>query len=78
MLPFSSGKPKNKSKVQETLGLDSSQVHNTIQKFGNTTAATVPIGLKDALDNNKIQRGDHIIFAAFGSGFSWGSVLLKY
>ena len=59
-------------KVQETLGLSDDQVFNTIQKYGNTTAATIPIGLADALKEGKIKRGDHIIFAAFGSGFSWG------
>lgn len=65
-------------KVQETLGLSDDQVFNTIQKYGNTTAATIPIGLADALKEGRIKRGDHIIFAAFGSGFSWGSILLKY
>ncbi len=65
-------------KVQDTLGLKDEQVFNTIQKYGNTTAATIPIGLFDALESGKIKRGDNIIFAAFGSGFSWGSLVLTY
>ena len=65
-------------KVQETLGLKDDQVFNTIQRYGNTTAATIPIGLKDALDEGRIKRGDYVVFAGFGSGFSWGSIILKY
>jgi 3-oxoacyl-[acyl-carrier-protein] synthase III len=65
-------------KVQETLGLADEQVFNTIQKYGNTTAATIPIGLADALKEGKIKRGDYVVLAAFGSGFSWGSIILKY
>ena len=65
-------------KVGEILGIDESQVHNTIQKFGNTTAATIPLGFKDAMSEGKVKRGQKMIFAAFGSGFAWGSVLLEY
>ena len=60
------------------LELDEAQVHNTVQKFGNTTAATIPLGFKDAMNEGKIKRGDKMIFAAFGSGFAWGSVLIEY
>ena len=65
-------------KVGEMLSLEDSQVHNTVQKFGNTTAATIPLGFKDAMEAGKIKRGQKIVFAAFGSGFTWGSVLLEY
>ena len=53
-------------------------VHNTVQKYGNTTAATIPLGFIDALREGKIKRGQKIAFAAFGSGFAWGSVVLEY
>ena len=65
-------------KVGEMLELKDEQVHNTVQKFGNTTAATIPLGFKDAMEAGKIKRGQKMIFAAFGSGFTWGSVLLEY
>ena len=65
-------------KVGDVLGLTEDQVHNTVQKFGNTTAATIPLGFKDALDAGKVKRGQKIMLTAFGSGFAWGSVLLEY
>ena len=65
-------------KVGDVLGLTEDQVHNTVQKFGNTTAATIPLGFKDALDAGKVKKGQKIMLTAFGSGFAWGSVLLEY
>ena len=65
-------------KVGQMLELDEKQVHNTVQKFGNTTAATIPLGFKDAMEQGKVKRGQKMIFAAFGSGFTWGSVLIEY
>jgi len=65
-------------KVGDMLELSETQVHNTVQKFGNTTAATIPLGFKDAMEEGKIKRGQKLIFAAFGSGFTWGSVLIEY
>ena len=65
-------------KVADYLSLKDHQVHNTVQKYGNTTAATIPLGFKDAMDAGKISRGQKIVFAAFGSGFTWGSVVLEY
>jgi 3-oxoacyl-[acyl-carrier-protein] synthase III len=64
--------------VQKKLGLNDSQVHNNIQKYGNTTAASVPIALCEAWEGEKVKEGDLICLAAFGSGFTWGSVLLKW
>lgn len=63
--------------VAEYLGLKSSQVFNTIQKYGNTTAATIPIGFSDAVAEGKIQRGDIILSAAFGAGFTWGAAVFR-
>lgn len=63
--------------VAESLGLNSSQVFNTIHEYGNTTAATIPIGFTDALDQGKIKKGDVILSAAFGAGFTWGAALFR-
>ena len=64
--------------VQQKLGLRDDQVHNNIQYYGNTTAASVPIALCEAYEKGKIKKGDLICLAAFGSGFTWASALLKW
>ena len=64
--------------VQRKLGLSDDQVHNNIQKYGNTTAASIPIALCEALEEGKIKEGDLVCLAAFGSGFTWGSVLIRW
>lgn len=64
--------------VQKTLGLRDDQVWNNIQKYGNTTAASVPIALCEAWEAGKIQTGDLVCLAAFGSGFTWGSALIRW
>jgi 3-oxoacyl-[acyl-carrier-protein] synthase III len=64
--------------VQKTLKLRDDQVWNNIQKYGNTTAASVPIALCEAWEAGKIKEGDLVCLAAFGSGFTWGSALLRW
>lgn len=64
--------------VQQKLGLRDDQVHNNIQKYGNTTAASVPIALCEAWEDGKIKHGDLVCLAAFGSGFTWASALLRW
>ncbi len=64
--------------VQQQLKLKDHQIHNNIQKFGNTTAASVPIALCEAWELGKIQEGNLVCLAAFGSGFTWGSALLRW
>lgn len=64
--------------VQQKLGLSDDQVYNNIQKYGNTTAASVPIALCEAWEKGKIKSGDLVCLAAFGSGFTWGSVLMRW
>jgi len=64
--------------VQQKLKLRDDQVFNNIQQYGNTTAASVPIALCEAWEQGKIKNGDLVCLAAFGSGFTWGSVLLKW
>jgi 3-oxoacyl-[acyl-carrier-protein] synthase-3 len=64
--------------VQKKLGLSDDRVYNNIMRYGNTTAATIPIALSEALDEGKIERGDLIAFTAFGSGFTWGGALIRW
>ncbi len=64
--------------VQKTLGLREDQVFNNIQKYGNTTAASVPIALCEAWEEGKIKEGDLVCLAAFGAGFTWGSALIRW
>ncbi|MCB0688125.1 MAG: beta-ketoacyl-ACP synthase 3, partial [Saprospiraceae bacterium] len=64
--------------VQRVLKLSDDQVHNNIQKYGNTTAASIPIALSEAYQLGKVKEGDLICLAAFGSGFTWGANLLKW
>lgn len=64
--------------VQRLLKLRDEQIHNNIQKYGNTTAASIPIALCEAWEMGKIQSGDLICLAAFGSGFTWGSALIRW
>ncbi|HEV8353445.1 MAG TPA: beta-ketoacyl-ACP synthase III, partial [bacterium] len=59
--------------VQKQLGLRDDQVFNNIQKYGNTTAASIPIALHEALEQGRLGRGDLLMLTAFGSGFTWGS-----
>ncbi|GGC28025.1 3-oxoacyl-[acyl-carrier-protein] synthase 3 [Parapedobacter defluvii] len=64
--------------VQKLLGLSDNQVFNNIQKYGNTTAASVPIALCEAWEAGKINTGDLVCLAAFGSGFTWASALIRW
>jgi len=64
--------------IQSRLKLSDSQVFNNIMKYGNTTAASIPIALKEALDEKKINKGDILCLAAFGSGFTWASALIRW
>jgi len=64
--------------VQQLLGLPDDKVFNNIQKYGNTTAASVPIALCEAWEAGKVKEGDLICLAAFGSGFTWASALIRW
>jgi len=64
--------------IQKKFKLNDDQVHNNIQKFGNTTAASIPIALTEAWENNKIKPNDIVVLAAFGSGFTWASAIIKW
>lgn len=64
--------------IQEKLGLTDDQVFNNIQKYGNTTAASVPLALCEAWESGKVKAGSLVCLAAFGSGFTWGSALMRW
>lgn len=64
--------------VQKKLGLRDDQVYNNIMYYGNTTAASVPIALCEAWEKGKVKEEDLVCLAAFGSGFTWASALLKW
>ena len=64
--------------VQKRLGLPDDKVMNNIQKYGNTTAASIPIAMSEAWEQGRIKDGDLVCLAAFGSGFTWGSALIRW
>ncbi|MBD2768968.1 ketoacyl-ACP synthase III [Hymenobacter sp. BT664] len=64
--------------VQQKMGLSDDKVFSNIQRYGNTTAASVPIALSEAVQEGRIKRGNLVCLAAFGSGFTWASALLKF
>ncbi|MDQ3290128.1 MAG: ketoacyl-ACP synthase III [Bacteroidota bacterium] len=64
--------------IQQKMGLPAEKVFSNIQRYGNTTAASVPIALSEAVEQGKIKSGDLVCLAAFGSGFTWASALIKW
>lgn len=64
--------------IQNKFGLNDDQVYNNVQKYGNTTAASIPIALTEAWEKGKIKSGDTVVLAAFGSGFTWASAIIKW
>jgi 3-oxoacyl-[acyl-carrier-protein] synthase-3 len=64
--------------VAKQLGIPEEKVYNTIQKYGNTTAATIPLGLDDAVKAGKLKPGMLVASAAFGSGFTWASAVFRW
>lgn len=64
--------------IQRKFRLRDDQVYNNIMKYGNTTAASIPIALTEAWEMGKIKDGDLIVLAAFGSGFTWGSCIIRW
>ncbi|RMB61072.1 ketoacyl-ACP synthase III [Dokdonia sinensis] len=64
--------------VQKKFKLADDKVYNNIQRYGNTTAASIPIALTEAWEEGKIKEGDTVVLAAFGSGFTWASSIIKW
>ena len=64
--------------VQKAAGLRDDQVYSNIERYGNTTAASIPIALDEALTEGRLKRGDLLVLTAFGSGFTWGSAAIRW
>lgn len=64
--------------IQKKFGLADDQVYNNIMRYGNTTAASIPIALTEAWEQGHVKDGDLVVLAAFGSGFTWGSVIIRW
>jgi len=64
--------------VQRRFKLRDDQVYNNIMKYGNTTAASIPIAMTEAWEAGKIKSGDLVVIATFGSGFTWGSAIIRW
>ncbi|MBT8204478.1 MAG: ketoacyl-ACP synthase III [Eudoraea sp.] len=64
--------------IQKKFRLSDDQVYNNIMNYGNTTAASIPIALTEAWEQGKVKEGDLVVLAAFGSGFTWGSVIMRW
>jgi 3-oxoacyl-[acyl-carrier-protein] synthase III len=64
--------------MQERLGVDDSKVMVNIERYGNTTAGTIPLGLMDALKEKRLKKGDLVLLVAVGAGYTSGSVLLRW
>ncbi|TRX57539.1 ketoacyl-ACP synthase III [Fulvivirga sp. M361] len=64
--------------IQQKLGLPDEKVYNNIMKYGNTTAGSIPIAMSEAWEEGKIKENDLVCLAAFGSGFTWASALIRW
>jgi 3-oxoacyl-[acyl-carrier-protein] synthase-3 len=64
--------------VRESLGLAPERVFNNIHKYGNTTAATIPISMSEAVAEKRVKEGDLVLTLAFGAGFTWGANLIRW
>lgn len=64
--------------IQQKFQLTDDKVYNNIQRYGNTTAASIPIALSEAWAEGKLNDGDLLVLAAFGSGFTWGSAIIRW
>jgi 3-oxoacyl-[acyl-carrier-protein] synthase-3 len=64
--------------IQHKFQLTDDKVYNNIERYGNTTAASIPIALTEAWEKGKIKSGDLVVLAAFGSGFTWGSAIIRW
>ncbi len=64
--------------VSERIGISYERVFLNLDKYGNTSAASIPLALDEAVKNGRIRRGDNILLTSFGAGFTWGAVLLRW
>ena len=73
-----SGKTTIGQRVAKQLEMDMDRVVVTVDRHGNTSSASVPLALDEAVRDGRIKRGDMLLLEAFGGGFTWGSALIKY
>ena len=66
------------SAVAQKLNISEDKVFNNIEKYGNTTSASLPICMSEAVSCGKLKKGDLVLTVAFGSGFTWGSNLIRW
>lgn len=64
--------------AMEQLGVSSDKVVNNLQRFGNTSAASIPLALDEALREDRVQRGDTLLMSGFGAGLTWGTALFRW
>ena len=64
--------------MQQRIGVDDSKVMVNIDRYGNTTAGTIPLGLRDAVAEGRLKKGDLVLLAAVGAGYTTGGVLLRW
>ena len=64
--------------LRQELGLTRDKYYLNMLECGNTSANTIPIGLKECIDDNTIKKGDKILLAGFGVGYSWGATVIEY
>src|SRR5690606_659061 len=64
--------------IQKKFGLSDDRVYNNIMKYGNTTAASIPIALSEAWEQGRVKKGDLVVLAAFGSGFTYASAIIRW
>ena len=64
--------------IQKNLDLGDDKVYSNIEKYGNTTAASIPIALAEVVNKGRVSKGDLVVFASFGSGFTWASAIMKW
>ncbi len=64
--------------VGKRLSLSDEQVYTNVQRFGNTSAASIPLAMVDAVEDGRLKRGDLLLVTAFGGGLTWGSALIRF
>jgi len=66
------------SSAMDDLGVDPNKVYNNVERYGNTSAASIPLALDEAYRQGRIRPGDHILFSGFGAGLAWGTGLMRW
>ena len=62
----------------ESVGMDPSKVFVNLDRYGNTSAASIPVAIAEALQQGRIKRGDNVLMVGFGGGLTWGSCLFRW